>query len=61
MGEDFIGMSGKTSVGYLDGIMTPNIGKFLETILCQERFRYGHERSWAIEKFYNEYKRTGKV
>jgi hypothetical protein len=48
--EDFIGMSGKTSCGYIDGIMNAEIGLFLATILCQERPKYSFGRSWTGER-----------
>ena len=45
--DDFIGMSGKTSCGYIDGIMNPYIGLFLTTILCCERPKHSFGRSWT--------------
>ena len=48
--SDFIGMSGKTMCGYIDGIMTPEIGLFLETILCKERPKYSFGRSWTGDR-----------
>jgi len=45
--SDFIGMSGKTACGYIDGIMTPSIGLFLSTLLCKERDKYSFGRSWT--------------
>ena len=42
--DDFIGMSGKTSCGYID-VMTPEIGLFLTTILSKERPKYSFGRS----------------
>jgi len=45
--KDFIGMSGKTSCGYIDDVMNPYIGLFLEVILCQERPKYSFGRSWT--------------
>ncbi len=48
--RDFIGMNGKTSCGYIDDVMTPYIGLFLETILCQERPKYNFGRSWTGER-----------
>lgn len=48
--KDFIGMNGKTSCGYIDNIMNPYIGLFLETILCQERPKYSFGRSWTGDR-----------
>lgn len=48
--DDFIGMSGKTSCGYLDNIMNPQIGLFLTTILSQERPKYSFGRSWTGDR-----------
>lgn len=48
--NDFIGMSGKTMCGYIDDIMTPEIGLFLETILCKERPKYSFGRSWTGDR-----------
>lgn len=47
--DDFIGMSGKTSCGYID-VMTPEIGLFLTTILSKERPKYSFGRSWTGER-----------
>lgn len=46
----FIGMNGKTLCGYIDGIMNPKIGLFLETILCKERPKYSFGRSWTGDR-----------
>ena len=51
--EDFIGMNGKTSCGYIDNVMTPAIGLFLEVILCQERPKYSFGRSWTGDRLKN--------
>lgn len=48
--DDFIGMSGKTICGYVDGIMNPQIGLFLTTILCKERPKYSFGRSWTGDR-----------
>jgi len=48
--SDFIGMSGKTSCGYIDGVMNKYIGLFLATILCSERPKYSFGRSWTGER-----------
>lgn len=48
--DDFIGMAGKTLCGYIDGIMNPQIGLFLETILCKERPKYSFGRSWTGDR-----------
>ncbi len=48
--SDFIGMSGKTSCGYIDGVMNKYIGLFLATILCLERPKYSFGRSWTGER-----------
>lgn len=48
--DDFIGMNGKTLCGYIDGIMNPKIGLFLETILCKERPKYSFGRSWTGDR-----------
>ena len=48
--DDFIGMNGKTLCGYIDGIMNPQIGLFLETILCKERPKYSFGRSWTGDR-----------
>lgn len=48
--DDFIGMNGKTLCGYIDGIMDPKIGLFLETILCKERPKYSFGRSWTGDR-----------
>ena len=45
--DDFIGMNGKVSCGYLDGVMNPYVGLFLEVILCQERPKHSFGRSWT--------------
>lgn len=51
--EDFIGMNGKTSCGYIDGILNEKIGMFLETILCKERPKYSFGRSWTGDRLKN--------
>ncbi|PNZ74215.1 restriction endonuclease subunit S (plasmid) [Macrococcoides caseolyticum] len=51
--NDFIGMNGKTSCGYIDGIMNEKIGLFLATILSKERFRYSFGRSWTGDRLKN--------
>lgn len=43
-------MSGKTIWGYVDGIMNPQIGLFLTTILCKERPKYFFGRSWTGDR-----------
>lgn len=48
--SDFIGMSGKTSCGYIDGVMNKYIGLFLATILCLERPKYSFGRSWTGDR-----------
>lgn len=48
--DDFIGMSGKTSCGYIDGILNPYIGVFLATILSLERPKHSFGRSWTGER-----------
>ena len=48
--DDFIGMAGKTLCGYIDGIMNPQIGLFLKTILCKERPKYSFGRSWTGDR-----------
>ena len=48
--DDFIGMNGKTSCGYIPDVMTPNIGLFLETVLCCERPKYSFGRSWTGDR-----------
>lgn len=48
--NDFIGMSGKTICGYIDGVMNPQIGLFLTTILCKERPKYSFGRSWTGDR-----------
>lgn len=45
--DDFIGMNGKTSCGYIDEILNPYIGLFLTTILCCERPKHSFGRSWT--------------
>lgn len=50
--HDFIGMSGKTTCGYIDGVLTPKIGLFLETLLCQERQKYSFGRSWTGKRLF---------
>lgn len=53
MPHNFIGMSGKTACGYIDGIMNQYIGEFLATILCLERPKYSFGRSWTGERLTN--------
>ena len=48
--DDFIGMNGKTSCGYIDGVMNKYIGIFLATILCAERPKYSFGRSWTGDR-----------
>lgn len=48
--NDFIGMAGKTMCGYIDGVMNPLIGLFLETVLCKERPKYSFGRSWTGDR-----------
>jgi len=50
--NDFIGMSGKTTCGYID-CMTPAIGLFISTILSQERPKYSFGRSWTGDRLKN--------
>lgn len=50
MQEDFIGMSGKTTCGYIKDVMTPNIGMFLSTVLSAERPKYSFGRSWTGDR-----------
>lgn len=50
MQEDFIGMSGKTTCGYIKDVMTPNIGIFLSTVLSAERPKYSFGRSWTGDR-----------
>lgn len=45
-GDNFIGMSGKTSVGYNEHL-NPFVGMFLVTILDKERPKYSFGRSWT--------------
>lgn len=53
MPEDFIGMNGKTSCGYIDGVLNEKIGMFLETLLCRERPKYSFGRSWTGDRLKN--------
>ena len=50
--KDFIGMSGKTCCGYSEHLNKYN-GMFIDTILCQERFRYSFGRSWTGGRLLN--------
>lgn len=50
MEDDFIGMNGKTSCGYIDGVMNKYIGLFITTILCLERPKYSFGRSWTGDR-----------
>ena len=51
--NDFIGMSGKTSCGYIDGVMNKYIGLFIATVLCAERPKYSFGRSWTGDRLNN--------
>ena len=51
--DKFIGMNGKTSCGYIDGILNPYIGIFLTTILCCERPKHSFGRSWTGDRLNN--------
>ena len=53
MKEAFIGLNGKTSCGYIDGVLNEKIGIFLETILCKERPKYSFGRSWTGDRLEN--------
>lgn len=48
--DDFIGMSGKTSVGYSQHLNKYN-ALFLITILDKQRYKYSFGRSWTGERF----------
>ena len=50
MEDEFIGMNGKTSCGYIDGVMNKYIGLFITTILCLERPKYSFGRSWTGDR-----------
>jgi hypothetical protein len=51
--NDFIGMNGKISCGYIDNILNPEIGLFLQTILCLNRPKYSFGRSWTGDRLLN--------
>lgn len=50
--SDFIGMSGKTSVGYNSNLNVYN-AMFLITILDKQRYKYSFGRSWTGTRFDN--------
>lgn len=50
--EPFIGMNGKTSVGYSE-YLNKYTAMFLITILDKERYKYSFGRSWSGERFKN--------
>lgn len=51
--NDFIGMRGKISCGYIDGILNRKIGLFLVTILDKSRYKFSFGRSWTGERLKN--------
>lgn len=53
MPSDFIGMNGKISCGYIDGILNRKIGLFLVTILDQSRYKFSFGRSWTGQRLRN--------
>lgn len=44
--KDFIGAT-SLKLGYIDGVLNPNIGNFLATLHCLEKPKYNYGRGWG--------------